>query len=199
MPERRRVTPLSRRRLLVAPTTLALALFGSSVPAGAGERLPPDLFAGYSFAQVSDVSRHGANLASSFALLGPVSGFVDASVHWGSKDSVDRSDLTLMAGPGVRLGRAGGTVFFVRALAGLVRDRASVAVLDVDISESDSRFGVLAGGGVDIPFAARWAVRVQGDYLWNDVSAVDGVDGVDVTKSGFRASAGVVYRFGARP
>jgi hypothetical protein len=42
-----------------------------------------------------------------------------------------------MAGPGVRFGKRTGTVIFVRVLAGLVRDRASIAVLDVDISESN--------------------------------------------------------------
>jgi opacity protein-like surface antigen len=171
----------------------------AAAEARAGAPLPPDLFAGYSFARLSDVSRHGANLASSFRLIGPLSGFLDASAHFGSRDSVERADLTVMAGPGVRFGGPGATVFFVRALGGLVRDRASVSVLDVDVSESDSRLGVMAGGGIDVPFASRWAVRVQGDWLWNDVAAADGLDGADPKTSGFRASAGVVYRFGAHP
>lgn len=176
-----------------------LVALASATPALAADRLPADLFAGYSFAQIDDVNRHGVNLASGFHILGPLSGFVDASAHWGSDESLDRADLTLMAGPGVRFGKPGGIAFFVRGLAGLVTERASVAVLDVDISESSSRFGVMAGGGVDVPFAARWAVRVQGDYLWNDVADAEGLDGSAAKKSGFRASAGVVYRFGARP
>ena len=94
-----------------------------------------------------------------FDLVGPLSGFVDTSVHWGSQEGVSLSDLTLMAGPGLRFGKRGGTVFFVRALAGLVQDKASIDVLDVDISETSSSFGVLAGGGVD--FRALGA----GDYL----------------------------------
>lgn len=188
-------------RLLLPASGPALAVSLVSVlarPAGAADGLPADVFAGYSFARIADVRRHGGGIASSFPLFGPVSGFVDASLHFGSSESVDRTDLTLMAGPGVRFGRAGGRVFFLRALAGLVRDRASVSVLDVDISESDSRFGLMAGGGVDLPFASRWAARVEGDYVWNDLAA-EGLDGADVSGSGFRASAGVVFRFGSRP
>lgn len=179
--------------------------FASTAPAFAVERLPADLFAGYSFAQIDDVSRHGASLAVGFRVFGPLSGFVDASAHWGSQGELGRSDLTLMAGPGVRFGKPGGIVFFVRGLAGLVTDRASIAVLDVEISESDSRFGVMAGGGVDIPFATRWAVRAQGDWLWNDLPEgiatppPGGGEYGGPKKTGFRASAGIVWRFESRP
>jgi opacity protein-like surface antigen len=117
---------------------------------------------------------------------------VDASAHWGSSEGTNLDDLTLMAGPGVRFGKRGGMVFFVRALAGLVKDRASIAVLDVDISESSSRFGVLAGGGIDVRIAKKLALRAQGDYLWSDVAEGS-------KSSGFRVSAGLVYRFGIAP
>jgi opacity protein-like surface antigen len=173
---------------------LATVLCALGAPASA-EPLPPDLFAGYSFLDLDDVSRHGANVALGFRLFGAVSAFVDAGAHWGSDASLDRADLTAMAGPGVRFGKPGRTVLFARVLAGLVRDRASVSVLDVDISESSSRFGVLAGGGIDVPVASRWALRAQGDYLWNDVPDEDAaLDGG--SSSGFRVSAGIVYRFG---
>ena len=171
---------------------LLTALLALAAPLAAAEHQGTDLFAGYSFAKIDDVSRNGGNAALGFDLFGPIDGFVDASAHWGSGDGVDRSDLTLMAGPGVRFGQRGGTVFFVRALAGLVKDRASIAVLDVDISESASRFGVLAGGGIDFPIGKKLALRAQGDYLWND--AEEGSK-----SSGFRASAGIVFRFGIAP
>ena len=188
-------TALGLSRAALAAACALVSLAGPS-PAHAGDALPPDLFAGYSFARLGDLSRHGGNVAVSFRLLGPIAAFADASLHHGSVDSVGRDDLTLMAGPGVRLGRPGGTVVFARALAGLVRERASVSVLDVDVSETDARFGVMAGGGVDVPFASRWAVRAQADYVWNDVK--DPLD-TGAGKSGLRASAGVVYRFGATP
>jgi hypothetical protein len=65
----------------------------------------------------------------------------------------------------------------------------------------------MAGGGVDFRVSKKLAVRVQGDYLWNDVpesivscppgsSSCSGDGG---SSSGFRASAGVVYRFGTAP
>ena len=141
-----------------------------------------------------------------FDLVGPLSGFVDTSFHWGSQEGVSLSDLTLMAGPGLRFGKRGGTVFFVRALAGLVQDKASISVLDVDISETSTSFGVLAGGGVDFRMARTLAVRLQGDYLWSDAgtegiascpqgTSCDAAEGG--RSSGFRVSAGVVYRFGS--
>jgi opacity protein-like surface antigen len=194
----------SRRKAAVAFLAALVGLAAHS-PALAIERLSPDVFAGYSFTKIEDVSRHGANLAAGFHLFGPLSAFADASAHWGAQDSLDRSDLTLMAGPGVRLGKPGGIVFFLRGLAGLVTDRASIAVLDVDIAESSSRFGVMAGGGVDAPFASRWAVRAQADWLWNDlpegIAALPpgGGEYNGPKETGFRASAGIVYRFGSRP
>ncbi len=181
------------RQHLKAKVLLALAsLLLAARPLAAGEPLGTDLFGGYSYLKLDDSSRHGASLAVGFRAFGPVAGFVDVSTHWGSEEGTSLNDLTLMAGPGVRLGTRGGTLFFVRALAGLVRDKATIGVLDVDISETDSRFGVLAGGGVDFRVSKALAGRVQADYLWNDVA-----DGG--SSSGFRVSAGIVYRFGTAP
>ncbi len=173
---------------------LLLALLGLAFAAGpvtAGEPHGTDLFAGYSFAKIDETNRHGANLALGFDLFGPLSGFVDTSFHRGKESGVNLDDLTLMAGPGVRFGKRGGTVFYVRALAGLVQDKGTISILDVDISETSKRFGVLGGGGVDFRVAKKLAVRLQGDYLWNDVD--------EGKASGFRASAGIVYRLGIAP
>ena len=183
------------------PVVLAV-LPALAAPLAAAELQGTDLFAGYSFAQIDNVNRNGGNAAVGFDLFGPIDGFVDASAHWGSSGAESLSDLTLMAGPGVRFGKRGGMVFFVRVLAGLVRDRDSIAVLDVDISESSSRFGVLAGGGLDFPITKKLALRAQGDYLWNNLAPgiASGSDSGEVSRSsGFRASAGVVYRFGVAP
>ena len=192
------------------PALLLSALLGLALAASAaaGEGHGTDLLAGYSFAHIQDDNRHGANLAVGFDLFGPLSGFVDTSVHWGSQEGVSLSDWTLMAGPGVRFGKRGGTVFFVRALAGLVQDKATISVLDVDISEKSSSFGILAGGGVDIRVSTPLAVRLQADYLLHDTgsegltSCVPGATTCDDTggggwSSGYRFSAGVVYRFGS--
>jgi opacity protein-like surface antigen len=194
--------------LLLAPAAaLFLPVAATAQPAASPEpaRHGTDLFAGYSFVHFSESTRHGGDLAAGFHLFGPLSGFVDASFHWGDQDGTSLSDLTLMAGPGLRFGARGRTVLFVRALAGLVRDRATISVLDVDISETSSSFGVLAGAGVDFRVSAKLAVRLQGDYLGFDsgggaASCVPGVPSCDDTgggswSSGYRVSAGVVYRF----
>jgi opacity protein-like surface antigen len=185
--------------LLVAP--------GLAGPLAAADGHGTDLFGGYSFAHVEDSSRHGGNLAAGFD-LGPLSGFVDTSFHRGSQYGVDVSDLTLMAGPGLRFGSRGRTVFFVRALGGVLRSRASIGVYDVDISESSTRLGFMGGGGADFRVSAKLAVRLQADYLIFDselggaASCVPGVPSCDDTggdgwSSGYRVSAGVVYRFGS--
>jgi opacity protein-like surface antigen len=187
------------------PAILAV-LLALATPAAAAERQGTDLFAGYSFAKVEDVNRHGGNLAVGFDLFGPIDGFVDASAHWGSAESTSIDDLTLMAGPGVRFGKRGGTLIFARVLAGLVKDRASITVLDVDISESRSGFGLLAGRGVDVPITRALAVRGQADYLlWSpgggeaNCLAIGCPTGDGDWASGVRASAGIVYRFGIAP
>jgi opacity protein-like surface antigen len=175
-----------------APLALALlCVLVAASPLSAGEPLGTNLFGGYSYLKLDESSRHGANVALDFHAFGPLAGFVDLSTHWGSAEGTSLNDLTLMAGPGVRFGTRGGTVFFLRALAGLVREKATIGILDVDISETDSRFGVLAGGGVDFRVTKTLAARLQGDYLWNDAS--------EGSSSGFRASAGIVYRFGTTP
>ena len=192
---------------LQTKATLVLGLavvLAAAAPGTAGEPLGTNLFGGYSYLKLDESSRHGANLAVDFRAFGPVAAFVDLSTHWGSEEGTSRSDLTLMAGPGVRFGSRWGTTFFVRALAGLVRDKATIGILDVDISESDSRFGVLAGGGVDFRVTKKLAARVQADYFWNEglegvPSCVSDADCSSSGSSGFRASAGIVYRFGTAP
>ena len=159
-------------------------LLGQGAPARAEG---PELFGGYSYAHIEAASRHGGNAAFAFDLHSPLGLKIDASFHTGAASGTDASDLTLMAGPVFRL-RRGGTVFFLHALAGLYRETASVSVFEVTISRSDSRFGFLGGGGIDIRIARRLALRVAGDYIRSQSEGS--------TLSGLRASAGVVFRAG---
>jgi opacity protein-like surface antigen len=191
---------LRLHRIALCALVASLAL---GAPLAAAEGQGTELFAGYSFARLGDVSRHGANLSAGFDLFGPVDGVLDASLHRGSSEGADVDDLTLMAGPGVRFGKKGGTIVYVRALAGLVRDRASIDVFDVSISGSRTGFGLLAGGGVDLPLTRSLAVRAQGDYLrWDSggdeatCAAIGCPEAGGGWESGFRASAGIVFRFG---
>ena len=180
----------------------------------AAEHPSADVFAGYSFTHIHDVDRQGVNLAASFPLAGAFSGFVDSSAHWRTQDFAHRRDLTLMAGPGVRLGRRGSYVFFLRALVGFVTDRTSYPEFAGAVAHSDSHFGVMTGGGLDLPIGSRLALRAQADCLWNDtpdgrsVPAAGSPGGVprmigtpasspSSLSASFRGSAGLVYRFGA--
>lgn len=176
----------SARILLLA----GLAAGSAAAPAMASDRDGPIAFGGYSFARLDDADRHGIHTGASFALAGRLSLFLDVSSHRGSREGASLSDLTAMLGPGMRLGRK--PAFFVRALGGLVRSRASIEVLDVDISETDDRLGLLAGGGIDVPVGRRLMVRAQGDYLWSHV-------GEEGKAGGFRASLGLAYSFGSQP
>jgi opacity protein-like surface antigen len=167
---------------LAAGALLSLAL---PVMAAAG-----DVAGGYSFERTSGdaaVSRHGWNVSAAVGLTGPISLVADAGGHYGSSGGVDSSQLTLMAGPRASFLRGDKYSPFVQALVGLVRETASVQVLDVTISESESRLGMLFGGGLDVQISARWALRLAGDY---ERSSKDGD-----SRSGFRIGLGAAYRF----
>ena len=154
------------------------------------EALPGDLFAGYSYEHTSGdnaVSRHGWHAAAAFDLTGSISLVADAAGHYGSSQGVDTRQLTLMAGPRFWYVRGERYSFFAHALAGLVRETASVRVLDITISESENRLGLLSGAGLDVKLGGRWALRVGGDYVW---STKDGN-----SRGGFRAGLGAAYRF----
>jgi hypothetical protein len=193
---------------------LALGVLAMTPSSPAADRLPADVFAGYSYMKLEDVDRHGVNLAVSFSLAGVFSGFVDSSAHWGSEGLhgwIHRTDLTLMAGPGVRLGKRGGLVFFLRGLLGFVTDRTSYPEYTGAVAHSNSRLGAMAGGGFGLPFGSRLALRAQADCLWSETPEgsapmagssgawIPGTPGTGPSSlsTGFRASAGLVYRFGA--
>ncbi len=196
-----------------AAALLTLAAAARTPGALAAERLPADVFAGYSFTQIEDVDRHGVNLAVAFSLAGAFGGFVDSSAHWGTQGFSHRRDLTLMVGPGVRLGTRGGLAFFLRGLVGLVTDRTSYPEFAGAVAHSDSRLGAITGGGIDLPIGSRLALRAQADCLWSEtpeesvpvtgspgpVPRIVGTPGTGPSSLSisFRASGGLVYRFGA--
>jgi opacity protein-like surface antigen len=174
----------------VARTTrlAALALLCLALPAAA--RAGGDVFGGYSFERADALNRHGWNASLAVGLTGPIALEADGSGHYGSKDGVDRDQLTLMGGARFSLLRGGKAAPFVHALAGLLREKAGIRILDVTIGEEENRFGMLLGGGVDVKVGERFAVRLLGDY---EHSSKHG----DV-QSGFRVSVGAAFRFGAR-
>jgi opacity protein-like surface antigen len=171
---------------------LAAALLVAVGPlaASAQDASRGDAFAGYSALASDGETRHGAHAALGWGVSGRIDLLLDVSRHQGSDaEGTDVSVLSLMAGPRVTFG--GGRLRpFVHVIGGVVRSKASVSVFDIEISESSSDFGGAAGGGFDVGFDNRWALRLAGDYR---VVKVD-----DETAGDPRFSAGVVYRFGAR-
>ena len=169
---------------------LLVAVLGcASVPAFGQEPSRTDLFFGPSYLHTDDADQYGGAFALVRYVRGSFGIVLDLSLHYGSSEGTDLRELNLGMGPRFAFNRAGSASFFVQALFGLRRDSESITVLDVTISDSQNRFGMAFGGGVDLRLSPRWAVRVQGDYLYAK-SEGETVDGI-------RVSAGAVYRFGA--
>lgn len=149
-----------------------------------------DLYGGYSYEHTSGddaVSRHGWNVAADVDLTGSISLVADVAGHYGSAQGIDTSQLTLMAGPRFWYVRGERYSVFAHAMGGLVRETASVRILDITISESENRLGLLSGLGLDVKLGGRWALRVSADYVW---STKDGS-----SRGGFRAGLGAAYAF----
>lgn len=168
----------------------ALLVTAGSTAAWAQDASKGDAFAGYSMLASDGETRHGGHAALGWGVSGRIGVLLDASRHQGQDaEGTDVSVLSLMAGPRVTFG--GGRVRpFVHVIGGVVRSKASVSVFDVEISESATDLGGAAGGGLDLGFGDRWALRLAGDYR---VVKVD-----DDTARDPRLSAGVAYKFGAR-
>jgi hypothetical protein len=169
----------------------ALLLAVGPAAAAAQDSSKGDAFAGYSMLAGEGETMHGWHAALGWSVSGPIGLLVDVSGHRGSDaEGTDVSLLSLMAGPRLTFGIGGRVRPFVHVVGGIVRSKASVSVFDVEISESSTDFGGAAGGGFDLGFGQRWALRIAGDYR---VLKVD-----EETASDPRFSAGVAYKFGAR-
>ena len=166
----------------------ALLVAMGPVAASAQDASKGDVFAGYSMLASDGETMHGWQAALGWGLSGRFDLLLDASGHQGSDgEGTDVSLLSLMAGPRVRFG--GGRLRpFVHVIGGIVRTKASVSVFDVEISESSTDLGGAAGGGFDLGFGERWALRLAGDYRVVKVG--------EETARDPRFSAGVAYRFG---
>lgn len=182
------------RRPSFLASLLFLSLGGAAVPAAAQGAPQTELFGGYSLARQEGETRNGwsGSLAYHFgprlALVG------DASGHYGKVLGVDIDRTSLTGGLRLTLARSGGLTIFAHALAGVVRESAKIKVFDVTISETDTRFGGYAGGGLDLRVSDSLALRLaQVDYAY-----VAKGDGEAESTSGLRASLGLVLRFGRR-
>lgn len=177
--------------------TLAAFLVLRSVAAAASDAPRADALAGYSYIRSDDQNRHGwigsgaLNISDHFGIVGELAG------HYGSADAVELRSLSFLAGP--RFTPFRGTLTpFVHVLLGGVRARQSLELLGVSLSESKTRFGGLAGAGVDLRISDKFGVRVQGDLRVVRVKPAARGAGDVKTENDPRASAGIVYRCGER-
>lgn len=177
------------RRLLAA--TLGLGLLA---PIGRAETRA---FAGYERVDVlSSGDREAAGL-NGFAgavdrdVAGRLGVKVEAGRAWRDTGGVRDARTSVLAGPVFRVVRGRGLDVFVEGLAGVIRASESFGILGANVSRGESRFGGLVGAGADIRASERFLVRIEGGYLVSRVKEGG-------TEKAVRASAGIVYRFGAR-
>ncbi len=157
----------------LALAVVALVTLGASRTAA--EETGPRLFLGYSYQrgrdagpQDSDPALHGVDVSLAVPFRGRLGLEGDLSHHWGSEDGVDLRWLAFSAGP--RLQWGGAVAPFAHLLVGGVRWSESLSVFGATISRSETHPALSPGGGLEWKARARWAVRLQADYVivWTD-------------------------------
>jgi hypothetical protein len=148
-----------------------------------------ELFAGYSYLRLDYENRHGGIVSGALKVSDRFGIEAELAGHYKSADAVSLRSHSFLAGPRFVPFRRTFTPF-VHVLAGAVRSSEELELLGVSISESRTRFGGVAGAGVDFRIGDRLGLRVQADLRV--------VRGDGKTESDPRASAGVVWRLGDR-
>lgn len=172
-----------------SPWAVLLAL---AVPSAAGAQGTPriEVFGGYSLLRAGEVTRNGWEGSLRFALSGRFGLEAGVSQHYGKNDG-DPDRTTLAGGPAFTLRPSRVLSVYAHALGGVAREKASIGIFGVDISESHTSFTLLAGGGLDLRLKDSLALRLpQVDWTYTS--------GEGQSQSGLRLSAGLVLRFGAR-
>lgn len=174
------------RKLLV----IIAVLFIGAGSAAAQTTPKAEAFGGYSFVRLdggTNLSRgwHGSvagNFNSYLGIVGDISGHYRG---FGGGASVNLHNFTF--GPRLTFRSQDKLEAFTHATFGVARTGASAAGLTI----SESAFAFTFGGGVDIKWTERVAIRpVQLDYLVTRFGSS--------TQNNLRYSAGVVFRFGSR-
>lgn len=189
------------------------SFFLISLPARAQDASKVDVFAGYSYLNVDTnnanvqplgiTSRQSANGWESsasgsvykwLAAEADFSGYyktypVDLSSFGLGTVDVDVRDYGFLGGPRVNLGPA-----FIHGLVGADRLTGSA----MGASESQDSFAAAFGGGLQVPVAPRFAIRASADYVLTRHNIFKIVDSTlpNYTQNNFRASIGIVFRFG---
>ena len=181
----------------------ALVLAGAPAHAADQRAEPPapastldhraDVFAGYSMAQ-ADASFHGGEMAVAWYFGRALGLAADVDARKATVEGENVTTSSALIGPRFRL-RAGGVTPFAHALVGAVRRENGVSIFGVDISESETDLGGALGGGLDVRFAQRWAVRAQADWRFARTASADGGTSFEGDP---RLALGVVLRLRVR-
>ncbi|MGH9733103.1 MAG: outer membrane beta-barrel protein [Candidatus Acidiferrales bacterium] len=186
------------------------SFFLACLPARAQDASKLDVFVGYSYLNVDTngadfqslgiTSRQSANgwegsvssrvykwLAAEADFSGYYKAYDFSSVGFGT---VDVRDYGFLGGPRVNLGPA-----FIHGLVGADHLTGSA----MGTSESQDSFAAAFGGGLQIPVAPRFAIRASADYVLTRHNIFKIVEPAlpNYTQNNFRASVGIVFRFGA--
>jgi len=115
---------------------------------------------------------------------------VDLSSFGLNTVDVNVRDYGFLGGPRVNFGPA-----FIHGLVGADHLTGSA----MDASASQDSFAAAFGGGLQVPVASRFAIRASADYVLTRHNIFKVVDSAlpNYTQNNFRASIGVVFRFGA--
>jgi outer membrane immunogenic protein len=131
----------------------------------------------------------GFNFSHSFGIVGEIAG------QHASNISSTGTDLTLtsyLAGPRYTWGRAHHFAPFAQALLGGAHASGSLAPGSSGLAGSANAFALTAGGGLDVSFTRRIALRAfEADYY---LTRFD--NGVNDHQNNVRIAAGVILRFG---
>ena len=168
---------------------LALAFVLVCVPARAQDIPRVEIFGGYSYLHREDVDLNpGWNLAVDWSFGKTFMAVLDESAQYGTLHGQSVRQFWVSAGPAAAFGRDKRAAVFVHVFAGLIRSIAVVEREGDSVSVQENDFGTMFGGGTDIKMSRKFAFRLQGDY--EIVFAQDG------NQTGYRLSAGIVFRMG---
>jgi hypothetical protein len=179
-----------RRRSVVEVGAALLLVAGSAEAAS--------LFGGYSNLRLDGANVPGWAVSFHWPLAGSVALVTEATGQYGLTQGEDLKELSVMAGPALAFRPGRRLSPFVHAKAGYVRSRRQVEVFGVAIGRdgvcdgscpSSGGFAAEAGGGLDLRFDERWAVRLaQIDYRLTTLSEDE--------SDRLRISAGLVFAWG---
>jgi opacity protein-like surface antigen len=170
---------------------LLLPLLWLSTSAVAQETPKVEVFGGYSNlsanVNASSFNLNGFDTSVAENVNSWFGGALDFSAHFGTENGFSVNTESLSYGPVFSYRKNHRVTPFGHILLGAVRGGPEF----LNISKAETRFGMYAGGGLDVKITPLVALRlIQADYLLTAFS--------NTTQDNFRLSAGIVLRFGKK-